>query len=238
MHIHPALRQSRHVFKASPVSKSSLVGKFSREEREGDGAARALHLDVHSPERIFANSFRLDFPPSSRIRFGDGRTGTGGRGGWTFGSVTSPECLFVEQYFRSVSARRYLVSSRRVVREEQNIYIYIRPISPLSYIADRISIVFFGPRSYLLLNDDLCLSSRAAYRENSYIGKLVSLFARLGRTVDARRISNEVEHTQFRSKFYSKISRMCARARADPPSFEGNIHRARYTSYARAHARS
>lgn len=64
----------------SPVSKSPLQGPW----KKGDG--RGARGGVRSPERIFANSFRLDFPPSSR-------------------NNVSPKCLLMEQYFRCVSAR-------------------------------------------------------------------------------------------------------------------------------------
>lgn len=91
-------RASRYRESAYPLSGS--LGTFLKclrcqSSRRKLGGGDARFGDVHSPEKIFANSFRLDFPPSSRIRFVGERVGR----------LTSPECLFVEQYFRSVSSR-------------------------------------------------------------------------------------------------------------------------------------
>lgn len=88
-------RASRYRESAYPLSGS--LGTFLKclrcqSPRRKLRADDARTGDVHSPEKIFANSFRLDFLPSSRIRF-------------VRGGVTSPKCLFVEQYFRSVSSR-------------------------------------------------------------------------------------------------------------------------------------
>lgn len=98
-----ALRQSRHVFKVSSVSKTLLA--------ENSGRASP---DVHSPKRIFANSFRLYFPPSSRIR--------------SVGRVTSPRCLLVEQYFRSVSARPFAPShvGEKMYDDRRDVIVYAR----------------------------------------------------------------------------------------------------------------
>jgi len=120
----------------SPVSKTPLA--------ENSEKADAHLSDVHSSERIFANSFRLRFPPSSRIR--------------SIGRVMSPRCLFVEQYFHSVSARPFvphrMIERREDVRRDiivysrsnfghPSVFVDWRSLSvELCYIAEFMSVLF------------------------------------------------------------------------------------------------
>jgi len=71
-------RASRYRESAYPLSGS--LGTFLKclrcqSSRRKLGEDDARFGDVHSPEKVFANSFRLDFPPSSRIRFVEGASG-------------------------------------------------------------------------------------------------------------------------------------------------------------------
>lgn len=67
------------------------------------------------------------------------------------GRVTSPECLFVEQYFRSVSSRP---SSLPLRLRRERIYIR-RPLSTFANMVDRISRLFvFADRRPLSI--ELC----------------------------------------------------------------------------------
>lgn len=87
-------RESAYPLSGSPGTFLKCLRCQSSRRKLGEGDAR--FGDVHSPEKIFPEFVSAGFSTFKSDTFREGER---------MGRLTSPECLFVEQYFRSVSSR-------------------------------------------------------------------------------------------------------------------------------------